>query len=274
MSVGPHCSVAANPSERKFSESLSRQGKHHHPIVRRAIICLDQALRRALGIFEFSENQYCLLRIAVVRARTNPTPPNGMHVHRDDFVVDLHFWNEHVERLLAGRAACARAKSICRYLRFSLQLLAEYISAHPEMNVRLMHARIVMPIGDRFGKFKALAETYGFVVTTSPARGAVRIHDFLEAFLVRALAWVFNPNRPTKRRLRLCRADLWISRDRLLDRYLRSGTSDIMSHSLTEKLGTPQKSNAGHVQLQSLRERVRKFPERKGLSPRVPNSGC
>jgi hypothetical protein len=191
-------------------------------------------------------------------------PPNGMRVDRDACVVDLHFWNEHVEGLLAGRSACARAKSICRHVQLSLQLLAEYVWAHPEMNVHVIHARIVMPIGNRFGKFKALAEMYGFTVTTSPARGMVRIHDFLETFLVHALAWVFNPNRPTKRRLRLCRADLWMGRDQLLDRYLRSGGNNAMGHSLTENLATPEKSNAGRVQLQSLRERVSKFPERQG----------
>jgi hypothetical protein len=79
---------------------------------------------------------------------------------------------------------------------------------------------MVMPLGDRFGKLKAIAEKYGFSVATSPVRGTARVHDCLENVLVRALLWTFNPGPARRRRLRLARADLWIDRNTLIDQYL------------------------------------------------------
>ena len=48
----------------------------------------------------------------------------------------------------------------------------------------------------------------------------------------------------------------------LLEAELRSLevlTTHRVDHSVTEKLGIPQKSNALHIQVQSLREKVNKF---------------
>lgn len=44
-------------------------------------------------------------------------------------------------------------------------------------------------------------------------------------------------------------------------RSLEILTTHRVDHALTDKLGIPQKSNALHIQLQALRERVSKFTE-------------
>jgi hypothetical protein len=44
-------------------------------------------------------------------------------------------------------------------------------------------------------------------------------------------------------------------------RSLEVLTTHRVNHALTDKLGIPQKSNALHVQVQALRERVTKFRE-------------
>jgi hypothetical protein len=135
-------------------------------------------------------------------------------------LIDLHFWNEHFEPLLARKAPWTRARLICQHLQLSMSLLAAYLLAHPEITAKMIHARMVMPLGDRFGKLKAIAKKYGFSVATSPVRGTARVHDFLENFLVRALLWTFNPGPARRRRLQLVRADLWIDRNTLIDQYL------------------------------------------------------
>ena len=226
MFTGPQGSVEAYPSEPSFSQFRSRQGSRLHAVLHQAVLRLDRILRRTLGIFEFSANPCCLLRIAIVRVRPKLLSPLGTCAERTDAVIELHFWNEHVARSLAGTASCARAKAICRDLQLSLELLAEYLSAHPEIKARVLHARMVMPIGNRFPTFKAIAEKYGFTVTTSPLRGLAVIHDFFEDFLVHALAWAFNPRRAPRKRRTLERADLRIDRDEFLDRYLCSRTKD------------------------------------------------
>jgi hypothetical protein len=45
-------------------------------------------------------------------------------------------------------------------------------------------------------------------------------------------------------------------------RSLQVLTTHLVNHSVTERLGIPQKSNTLHVQVQSLREKVNKFLER------------
>lgn len=45
-------------------------------------------------------------------------------------------------------------------------------------------------------------------------------------------------------------------------RSLEVLTTHRVDHSVTEKLGIPEKSNAVHIQVQSLRERVTKFVRR------------
>jgi len=185
-----------------------------------AVSALDWILRTALGIYEFSESPDCLLRIAIARAGRQVGMPDNLGLPRSNRLVDLHFWNEHFEALLRGKAPCTRARLICRHLEYSLGLLAAYLLAHPEIDAEMIHGRAVMPLGDRFAKFKGVAQAYGFRVTTSPVSGIGRFHDFWEDFLVRALLWAFNPGPARRRKLRLCRADVWIDHKTLMSRYL------------------------------------------------------
>jgi hypothetical protein len=192
-------------------------------IAHRAILELDRTLRRFLGIFEFSTNGDCLLRIAMTRAKTGVALPDGTQVHSDDWVVDLHFWNEHLAEFLAMRPPLARAKLMSLRLHSSFKLLADYVSTHPELaKAKFFHARVVMPIGHRFNTFEAVAHTHGFRVTTPQARGITRVHDFFEGFLVRALVWAFNRTRRKRRFRPLQRVDLWSTRAEFLCRYLPS----------------------------------------------------
>lgn len=188
--------------------------------LRNGILLLDRLLRRKLGIYEFTANSECLLRIATTYAQTEMRFSEGASIRPSDPLIELHFWNEHLEPLLALKAPWARTRLIGRRLELSLSLLAAYLVAHPEIEAEIIHGRVVMPLGQRFVRFKAIAERYGFSVTTSPARGLARWHDFLEVFLVHGLRWAFNPAPATHRTLRLKRADLWIDRDTLVARYL------------------------------------------------------
>ena len=222
MSTGFRVSASAHSPEHSFFRDTARQNAHDHVFLRNAIVFLDRVLRRALGIYEFSTNPGCLLRIAVGRVRNGTTLPDGACLHPSDTLIDLHFWNEHFEPLLAGKAHCSRARLICRHLELSMSLLAAYLIEHPEIGATMIHARVVMPLGHRVAKFRAIAEMYGFNVTISPVRGMARAHDFCEDFLVRALLWAFNPGPSKRRQLGLRRADLWIDRNTFVERYLNN----------------------------------------------------
>lgn len=233
MSTSPRVSAPGNPSSFRLSQNATDRELCLHRLLRTGILLLDRVLRSALGIFEFSASPDCLLRISIDYAQSKMKVPQGLSLCRSEPLIDLHFWNEHFESLLAGKAPCARPRLICRHLHLSMNLLAAYLVAHPEINAQMIHARVVMPLGGRLAKFKTIAEMYGFNVTISPVRGIARVHDFFEDFLVRALLWAFNPGSSTRwRRLPLCRTDLWIDRSTLVARYLCEARNNTDPHDL------------------------------------------
>lgn len=190
-------------------------------VLRRAILKLDRMLRRSGGIFEYSGNNNCLLRIAATRARMAIALSDRIEVRPGDCVVDLHWWNERIARVLAKGSPLGRGKLLCRSLHTSFQALAEFASTSPELkDAKFFHARVVMPVGDHVGGLESVARRYGFNAATRPARGMERIHNFFEDFLVYALLWAFNPNPQLRKTRQLRRVDLWATRGEFLERYL------------------------------------------------------
>lgn len=219
MSSGSRISAQVRPEIFSLPDDARDRRLYPHGVLRKSVLLLDGLLRHVMRIHEFSANPTCLLRIAITRTRNTPKLLEHVTIRPSDQIIDLHFWNEHFESLLTGRAPCIRGRLVYRHLQNSMTLLAAYLLTHPEISAQTIHARVAMPLGGRFAKFKLLAESYGFKVTVSPVRGMTRVHDFFEGFLIRALLWAFNPGPAKRRRLQLCRADLWMDRNTLLRRY-------------------------------------------------------
>lgn len=190
-------------------------------LARHMVLTVDRTLRKRLGIFEFCQNPDCALRIAQFRTKIHAKFPDGTSIPQGTGVIELHVWNEHVETLLAGKASLVRAKILQREMHRSLQYLARYVRTHPKMaDAEIIHARLVMPIGDRLTQFESLAQTYGFSVNVPEAKGLRKLHDYFEDCLVHALVWTFNPHSFGRKQQPLQRLELWMGRNQLLNRYL------------------------------------------------------
>lgn len=219
MSTDSPTSASVRRPTFSFPRKAGDAGFYPHEFMRRPLVLLDRALRRSLGIYEFSANPACLLRISITRVQNATKLPEDCTIRPSDPIIDLHFWNEHVESLLAGRGSCVKGRLVYRHLQCSMTLLAAYLLAHPEIPATTIHARVVMPLGSRFAQFQLLAESCGFSITVSPVQGMARVHDFFESFWIRGLLWVFNPGPAKRRQLQLCRAHLWMDRSELISRY-------------------------------------------------------
>lgn len=219
MSTVQRLSVASYPAARSLDRKPARQSSYCGQAIYLAITQLDRILRRCMGIFEFSVSPDCLLRVAVSRAKASATLPNGLGVRRGTPIFDLHLWNEHIATFLSTGSPLGRAKRLLRSLPRSFELLADYVAAHPEISAPVVHARVVMPVGNRLSRLEAVASAYGFTVTAAPARGLSRVHDYFEDYLVDALVWAFNPTRKIRWDHALQRRDIWIDRERFLARY-------------------------------------------------------
>jgi hypothetical protein len=105
-----------------------------------AIKKLDRLLRRLLGIHEFSREPDCMLRYSRARSESSLTLPNGEKVKTGDPILELHFWNERIDR----RHHPNSSPSPLRFsLRRSLALLAEQLRSNQCFaDIKVVHATL------------------------------------------------------------------------------------------------------------------------------------
>ena len=58
-----------------------------HGSVDRAVLALDRSLRKAKGIFEFSDDEQCILRIAVIASEARILLPDGTELRPEEPVL-------------------------------------------------------------------------------------------------------------------------------------------------------------------------------------------
>lgn len=219
MSAMQYLTAAIARPGRTLRRNVSRR-RSPGSAAHQAILALDLLLRHLLGIFEYSDSPDCLLRIAVTRSASDRALPGAIAARKGQTLIELHLWNEHVTSSLAGRLHFGRAKVIVAEFRRSLEFLAQYLDAHPEIDESaLVHARMPISSGDSMEKVEAFARIFGFCVTCTQPHGAARLHDYFEDFLIRWLVRAFNPARALKSAPHLQRAEFWMTRQALLERY-------------------------------------------------------
>lgn len=197
--------------------SHRRLGLLLHGSFDRAVLAVDRSLRRAQGIFEFCEDDDCILRIAVTASEGRILLPHGVEVLPKDPIIDLHFWNERLPSLCQAGSSLAWAGIFRTRMRSSLRLLAEYVASSPDLrDVKACRARTAFL---RHRRIRAVARRLGFAEEVPEGSVSDQVHEFLETFLIYGLTWVFNPDAlPGKARLPQ-RSYLWMSREELFRRY-------------------------------------------------------
>lgn len=193
---------------------------HSAGFAQTAVFQLDRVLRRWQGIYEFSQLDDCLLRVAIARARSPIALPDGSVIRPGDQVLEIHWWNEHVARLVADKPALARAKCLLALVQHSFDELAQYIATAPEArNVLFVHGNAILPMRSRRNEIAVRARQYGFWAVQPGAAPCERVHDYFEKYLVWALLWAFHRRRPEMKVHTLRRVDLWATRAEFLARY-------------------------------------------------------
>ena len=216
-----HLSALSPEATLPKSGSVVCPGGNYSPgPIQGAIFQLDRVLRRWQRIFEFCRADDCLLRVAIARAQKPLALPDGSEIRPGDQVLEIHWWNEHVARLVADKPALARAKCLLALVQHSFEQLAQYIATAPEAkDVLFVHGNAVLPMRSRRNEIAVRVRQYGFW-TVPPGAGLVeRVHDYFEKYLVWALLWAFHRRRPEMKAHTLRRVDLWTTRAEFLARY-------------------------------------------------------
>lgn len=100
--------------------------------VRPFVIWLDAVIRRRRGVFTFSTDEDCLLRLELGKA-SHALRLNGCTVEKGDPVLFLHLWNEHLPPLPVSGPTLAWAKRVERLFVGSLRRAAEEIRRDPRL---------------------------------------------------------------------------------------------------------------------------------------------
>ncbi len=199
--------------------------------IRGAVQTLDWALRERQGIFEYSRDPRCLLRIsagevarevarevALVGAR--PVPAGAR-------ILDIHFWNEHMA-IGGGPARLAGAEHSLRFAaairsRFVLSLseLADYLANHAELaDVAAIRAKFAYPIHADPEIILDVMRRFGFAPEPAEIRPHLISSYLLVDLFLWALAWSCNARGVSGlASVRRRRRRFWMSRQTLDTRY-------------------------------------------------------
>ena len=186
-------------------------------LVKRCVLAIDWFLRRAHQIRPVSQDPVCLLRFSLTRARHELQLSDGCTIHKGDRLAALHLWNERVSKLGSGGLSLGWAKEFVSQFRASLGLLVPLLLR----DARLQSATAVygelsfltdMAQAHRF--FKAFG--FDLVLLDDPGLRVWR-RAFWDNLFAYGLVMAFSPASLADKRLQeLKRAQIWMSRERLL----------------------------------------------------------
>lgn len=181
---------------------------------------IDAVLRACNGIFEFTEDPLCVLRLGLRPASEARILADGTAIGLGDPVGGLHLWNEHLPRYSGNGVDLGWAGEMRHRVVLSLRLLADYVEREPawrEVRAFAGAANLSPRLG--MEQISRLAERHGFEVIEPAPTLARRIHFIGDCFNTWALTRAFNPTALPRQRFLRGRCELWISRDTLLARY-------------------------------------------------------
>ncbi len=188
---------------------------------RRLIRSFDSFLRYAMGVFEFTQDEHCLLRLGRTRCPYDIRLSDGTFLHRGEVLLELHLWNEHLPPMPPGGADVAWTVRFLRLWRYSISLLAQYWQNHPELApVQALHGIFTLPGGEDLALQERTLRTMGFDVVLPRQTPWRTFASFWENLYNWAIIWTFNPASLRVRKLvQMRRCHVWMSRKRLFERY-------------------------------------------------------
>ncbi len=85
----------------------------------------DAILRSYYGVYEFTDDPACVLRVGLDQARAPVSLSDGTNVELGELVGTLHFWNEHLPRYSARGPDLGWACAVRDRVTYSLRAFSE-----------------------------------------------------------------------------------------------------------------------------------------------------
>jgi hypothetical protein len=184
------------------------------------VLLIDRLLRRSLGVYEFSGDPDCLLRIQITVAPHTLRLPGGV-VEKGEPVLGLHLWNDRVRPIPATGPDLTWGLWLRRNFERSLHLVGHEMRRDP----RLAHVRAVgastgvLVPGDSSSGVRVMRHL-GFYVGPYPHRRFAWFVEFWENLFSWWLMWAYNPTSLRHRSFSgMGRTEVWILTAEFLERY-------------------------------------------------------
>jgi hypothetical protein len=201
-----------------------------------SIAWADAILRSYYGIYEFTDDPACVLRVALDEARAPAALSDGTRVEVGDLVGIVHFWNEHLPRYSEkgpdlGWGCLMRDRVI-----YSLRAFSDYIERDAAWSeVQAIRAETALPARLGASQIARVFRRFGFERAPTDDSWLARLHGLGECFVLWGLTRAFNPAALPRQPFLRDRCELWISRKTLLARYAdRSRSYRLQQCGLTE----------------------------------------
>ena len=191
-------------------------------MLRAMVLGLDLLLQRLGGVQEFTQDEECILRIALTACKKDLELSHGTQVRVGDKICELHLWNEHIPPMPLEGPDLRWGVRFYRLAVKSLRSLAAYIAAGQMQDIVALGGQMAFLEKENSPVLASVAAQLGFDIVNLTAQGGRwrRFTHFWENMFSWALMWAFNPaSLRGKRFLRSQRYRLWMSRRTLLQRY-------------------------------------------------------
>ena len=180
----------------------------------------DGFLRRANGVFEFTEDEGCMFRLQLRDAHHDIHLSDGTRVAKGQPILGLHLWNERIPPVAPDGPDVAWGARLARLTIRSLRAVAAWVEARPDLaDRRVLGGATVLIEPGRVDGSANLIRRLGFEVF--PFENALgRFGEFWENVYTWGLMWAYSPASLRHRSLsRLRRTVIWMPVDTLLARY-------------------------------------------------------
>lgn len=179
----------------------------------------DYLLRKCNGVFEFSQDADCLLRLHISRTAQLLQLPDTTITEKDP-VLRIHLWNEHLPTIPLGGADLAWASRTLHRFIYSLRLAAVYLRENPQLNqIRAIGGVTILLTSGKHTSGSRFVQDLGFTIIphNNPLRG---IGEFWENFYTWVLIWTFNPGSLSSySSSRMHHSEMWMSREAFLEHF-------------------------------------------------------
>lgn len=186
----------------------------------------DAMLRSYYGIYEFTDDPACVLRVGLDQARAPVSLSDGVCVEVGEPVGTLHFWNEHLPRYSEKGPDLGWACAVRDRLNYSLRAFSGYLEREPTWrDVRAICAETALPARLGASQIGRVFKRYGFKSIPADNSFLARLHGLGECFVLWGLTRAFNPAALPRQPFLRDRYEMWISRAGLLARYADTRTA-------------------------------------------------